>query len=1797
MKTRDVQTLLLAEVARVTGEPLEHVNVDQSLSEVGMDSVGYGAMAAFIEKRFGVTLGPERLFEFPSIALTAARIAELLEAKHANPLVDESVVSPAEAAADAAESDAGDIAIVGMAVKLPGANDLSAYWALIESGRSQISAFPEERLPPGQARAGYLCGGFVSDAAAFDASFFGISPREAVAMDPQQRWTLECAWHALEDAGYSAARINGTNTSVFVGASSFDYFELLLRSPVARTTHIGTGVSHAVLPNRLSQFFNLKGASEAIDTACSSGLVALWRGVEALRRGDTDLAIVAAVNLLGSPTPFQIFADAGMLSQTGECVPFASGAGGYVRGEGAACVLIKRLRDAQRDGDHIHAVVKGGAVRHSGRTNSLTAPNPDAQADVIVAALRDAAVDPLSIGYVEAHGTGTALGDPIEANGLQRAFARMHREFQREAVEPHFVLGSVKSQIGHLEACAGLAGLIKTVLVLSRGTLPASPYLEAVNPQIAMNGAPFAFSKTPQPWTPKTGFETRRAAVSSFGFGGVNAHMILEEAPHVKVEPIRRVSRVFCFSTKSASTLRTLAETWLSHLEALSFTAGGTETIYLRDLSFTLNQRRSELPHRLAVVASSRAELTNALRRWLNDAPSGFSGRADATVLERRLADAELGDAEAAVRNWLAECDLTSLSQWWVLGLDVPWTTLGHGLTSTEGTAARPVRGPGYPFVREAFWVKPPASEAALPAVRAVAATNSNPAYALFTLGWQKRSLIATTPPLGDGLVLLVSGPRGREVAALSQLPNCLVVDVTAPRTSTEPVHGLVDLTALDETTAPSAANSARKLERVREWIGPDLKRGRALDVIQITCGTQAVTGSAPYNLHGAAELGLYRNLWAEYRACRSKTIDVTTFDAALIASIVAAELTVHDGASEVAYHRGGRWVRDVQRVAVSNGECDSTGSDSNGEVALITGGTGGIGLQLAHELATRGARALLLSGRAELSLERQQTLAAIRDLGTIVEIYRGELTDAAALNACLSHFTEAHGALDFVYHLAGTVDRTTPAFFQKDARSLARVLTPKVDALTVLHGILEQTPPKRCFLFSSISSVAPTLSAGILDYASANRYLDTFTHYQHALGHRFYASVQWAAWRNTGLVQERRDAHTGRELEPATCFAALWRLRAAEELPPVVCVAAADEPALTPNALERPLRERAETRSPSQSAAPAALASPAADSAEFAQVLASVRSIVARQLEFDESKLDERASFDALGVDSIVLTDVVMHVERGLNVTVDPAELIARNSIYDVARYVCELRATSGAAPLTARGSEASASASTPASTAMPPSTAVSVPVEPTHAPAGATFKVAVIGMACRFPGAPTKERFWSNLVNGVDSVSEVPTSRWDAAALYTARHEAGRSISQWGGFVDGIEWVNPALFGMGPNEAADVDPLIRLFTEASLAAVSDSKYGDKGLGGQRVGVFVGSRASRYAERITQPGKQSVTGIGQNFIAAFTSHLLDLRGPSLVIDSACSSSLAAVHLACQSLMSGDSELAIAGGVDLLLDEKPYLYLSAAHALSPDGRCHTFDARANGFVPGEGAGAVLLKPLDRALADGDPIYAVIDGSAINNDGNTLGVTTPGVDGQADVIERAVKRAAVPSSSISYVETHGTGTLIGDPIELRALNRAFASDPPRECAIGSVKTNLGHLLSAAGIASFIKVALAVHHGTLPPTLHCERANPRFDFDKTPFTPLTDARTWEPAAGVRRAGISAFGFGKTNVHLIVSERPKAAAAPQTTERSHVVEPEKVYAWHPPVESPSGVASLLQLEEVVTLTHEGEAWAQES
>jgi acyl transferase domain-containing protein len=515
---------------------------------------------------------------------------------------------------------------------------------------------------------------------------------------------------------------------------------------------------------------------------------------------------------------------------------------------------------------------------------------------------------------------------------------------------------------------------------------------------------------------------------------------------------------------------------------------------------------------------------------------------------------------------------------------------------------------------------------------------------------------------------------------------------------------------------------------------------------------------------------------------------------------------------------------------------------------------------------------------------------------------------------------------------------------------------------------------------------------------------------------------------------------------------------------------------------------------------------------------------VFAATLAIPSAELDPDATFSDLGVESVLLGELLTKVEAGVGRPLEPTVLLDNPTLR---RLAVHLNATAPDAPGPVPADRVGAGA------------AVAGPVP--------DRRIAVIGMACRLPGAPDLRSFWELLRSGGSAVTEVPPGRWDVSRLYRPERATGRSISRWGGFVDGVEDFDPDYFGMSDDEAKNLDPAIRMTLEATAACLSDAGYVADEVRGRDVGIFMGARMSGYRRRIGLADAASGLGGDQNFIAARVAHQYDLRGPALVVDSACSSALVAVHLAIGSLLAGESPVALAGGVEVLLDEEPYLEFSHAGALSPDGRCATFARDANGFVPGEGCGVLLLKPLSAALRDGDRVHAVIESVAVGNDGRTMGLTTPNPAAQGQVVRAALARAGRRADEIGMVEAHGTATKIGDPIELRALTDVYRehSDRVGYCAIGSVKSNLGHLLSAAGVAGLVKLLLAIEHGEIPATLYCADPNPRFDFATSPFFPVTRARAWP--TGTRVGAVSAFGLGGTNAHLIAAACPSTAPSP--------------------------------------------------
>ncbi len=428
-------------------------------------------------------------------------------------------------------------------------------------------------------------------------------------------------------------------------------------------------------------------------------------------------------------------------------------------------------------------------------------------------------------------------------------------------------------------------------------------------------------------------------------------------------------------------------------------------------------------------------------------------------------------------------------------------------------------------------------------------------------------------------------------------------------------------------------------------------------------------------------------------------------------------------------------------------------------------------------------------------------------------------------------------------------------------------------------------------------------------------------------------------------------------------------------------------------------------------------------------------------------------------------------------------------------------------------------------------------------------TEPIAIIGMGCRFPGgADNPEIFWQMLRNGVDTVKEIPADRWDIDEYYDSDKDVpGKMYTRYGSFLDKVDEFDPLFFGISPREAASMDPHQRVFLEVSWEALEFAGVAADKLAGSQTGVFVGVSNSDYFRILfsdpEQIGTYSGTGTNNSVVSGRLSYLLGLHGPSMVVDSACSSALVALHLACQSLRTGESNMAITGGVGLMLAPGVNISFSKARMMTPEGHCKTFDAAADGYVRGEGCGVVVLKRLSDAQADGDTILAVIRSSAVNQDGHSNGLTAPNGLAQEAVIREALRKAKLDAADISYVEAHGTGTSLGDPIEVQALGNVLsegrAKDKPLK--IGSVKTNIGHLEATSGIAGLIKLVLSLQHQQIPPHLHLKKLSPHIPWENYPITIPTELTHWQAANDKRIAGLCAYGFSGTNAHVIVEEAP--------------------------------------------------------
>lgn len=1632
------------------------------------------------------------------------------------------------------------VAIIGMAGRLPGARTLEEYWANLRSGRDCVTRIPDDRTEPGWP-ADQMWGGFLDGVADFDPLLFAITPRDAELMDPQERLFLEVAWECLEDAGYTRARLrerHGSQVGVFVGAMHNEYPFFGVEQSLTGPSQ-DTGATLAGIANRVSFFLDLHGPSLSVDTMCSSSLTAIHLALQSLRRGEVKAAVVGAANLSLHPNKFVQQHRMRLAATDHRCRSFGAGGDGFVPAEAVLAVMLKPLAAAVEDGDRVHAVIAGSSVVHAGRTNGYLVPNPVAQGDMVAGAWRDAGFDPADIGYLEAHGAGTALGDPAEIAGLLHAL-------RSAGLAPGSVpIGSVKSCIGHAESAAGLAAMLKVVLQMRHGEFAPTLHAQQLNPEIDWDAVPFRVQSEHAPWERRDG-RPRRAGISSFGAGGTIAHAVLEEftAAPLRQEPEPGGQRhLMVVSGRDEQALQRVARRLCSALRALDQPISAERTLAqhplpsLADVAYTLQVGREPLRERLAIVAGSVAEAVRALDGYLG-------GDADAVL----RGSAGHRPAAGATRPWAPDADLDELARWWVTGGAVDW----------EAGGTRPphqiVDLPHYPFEPVRCWVH--AAQAGQSPPSAASAGSEVP---LYERGWARDGLIPGPRPLagrvlcvfsrhsepvaralraagGEGVVLICEGEVRAGLAGYVTASDASRL-VRQIRDDNAPVVGWIDIADLHGPAAEAGLWRAR-MAALQALVGRGA--GRDVRVLHVRSsapagpeGRHCMPGSAPDVISG-----IVRALAAEgtVAAARSLVLDMRAGAADQAAEQILGEWGMDSPYPEVCHRSGQRSRPALIPVEPPTRRFAASPTASY----VITGGTRGVGARIARWLVDSGARRLALIGRNALDEDQQAAVRGLRDAGAEVLVHTGSVADRAAIAAFFGRVRGELGPIGGVVHCAGHSDQPA-SFAAKDfaeGSAASVVLEPKVEGFEVLREVTTGDHPAFAVLFSSICAVAPSMARGVTAYAAANGYLESAALGGARFGDRPVQSVAWPQWSQSGRSAGADNVCAPLGIGTLTDEAGLGVL--AEVIARPGLRSAVPLPHAGIMDLDAVVSVPPAARATSGPAEPGAGDEPAVSPPPGARPAPGwLVEIFSEALHLPAGRLDQDADFNDLGVESIMLGELLRAIERQLARGLSPGLLLdypTLRSLTGALEAECGHDAVFG-----------SVAATVPAAASPVPSVAAAVPAAPSE-PVVRAGRVAIIGAACRFPDAPDLERFWDNLVRGHSAVHEVPRSRWDHEAYYRPWRQPGFSISKWGGFVDGIEDFDPDAFGMDEDEARALDPAIRLTLETTQACLADAGYRAEEFAGRSVGVFIGARMSRYSDRagVRADGLRS----DQNFITAYVAQHSDLRGPNMVVDSACSSSLVGLQLAMRSLRDGECEAAVAGGVEVLLDETDYIDLSAAGALSPSGRCATFDQSADGFVPGEGCGLVVLKPLEAALADGDRIRAVIDAIAVNNDGRTMGVTTPSREGQQRVVRRALTAAGSMPAEVGLLEAHGTGTLIGDPIELDALTQVFAPDGATVthpwCAIGSVKSNIGHLLSAAGIAGVLKAMLAIERGVIPATLWCEHPNPRYNFSRSPFFLNTSTRRWDTEPGRRVAGVSSFGLGGTNAHAVLSGLEEAARA---------------------------------------------------
>lgn len=1828
----NIKDEIIKMLSAILGLKEQDIEEEIDLRELGMESISLIDFSEAMAKKFKIDINASLLFEYTTIREITDFISKHFEPEEDSTIVQETenrsedLPKMTELSPDNSFSES-DIAIIGFSGHFPDSSDYREFWDNLVTHHEFIREIPKDRWDweslaqkekKTAGKTNVRWGAFLSDIAGFDASFFHISPKEAELMDPQQRIVLEDSWHALEGAGYKPLEVRGSKTGVFIGACSTDYGDMMIKNNLPLEAYTSTGSYLSIIPGRVSYFFDFHGPSLAVDTACSSSLTAIYQGVRALQAGDCNMALAGGINIMATPRYHLSFDNAGMLSPKGYCSTFDEGADGYARAEGSGIIVLKRLKDAIADKDTILSTIKGVGINHGGMANSLTAPNPLAQRELIKDVYKRAGITADTISYIETHGTGTPLGDPIEINSLQAAFAELKGDSKNRL--NYCGLGALKSNMGHGEPASGILGVIKVLLCMQNKTLPGNLHFNQMNKSINVENSPFYLLTENKEWVPLTddsGHELpRRAGVSSFGFGGANGHIIMEEYQK-KNREIKERREFFVLSGKTEKQLKLYAQRMLDFLnscqkplkkdmvsglqawlvnafseeininsKAMSLTDeflnigcdtiifqnvisrlrteldiilpleafiannsietlaqfisanftqevktffGGADVLLeqeeikdnwnypksLREITYTLQHGREDMEERLAFLADSFSTASSYLDAYLKEEekPGLFTGRVSVNYKRKSEAGIDISGIE----------DSLVLNSW-IQGEKINWNSIYSEIDRPELVLL-----PEYPFEHKNFWL--PVSNPVIPFHQTLEEVKKSELH-FYHSSFREAGLTKETQKDYELFNLIGDSEFWQEYALLPGGGKHLLFDSSVTQEMLENYfynryrgrQEVSKILLLEKEIAVTETDRwqqvLKRYQLLSKAISSSFRNKVSIYVITVT---KSRTANAAY--------AFFKSLESVLSNVTFNTVMIMPDTATDINLTIKNELENSKTGQDIRYEHNKRFVRELQAYTKTEEKYRSFGS---GKTYLITGGLGGIGKILARYLVKEYKANLILTGRSSLNSEKQYLIKELEgDSGKILYLPWDVTTNLDS--ADLDRIHNTFGAVNGIIHCAGFLSRDN--ILVQSQEDMFQTLQVKIKGAVELAKSFRNEPLDFFVLFSSIS--ADLGDFGQCSYAMANALLNNCVDYIHSvrgegMNQTKAISIHWPLWENGGMhIDQGGEAlylksSKMKYLEDALGMEAFETIltHGADS----ILVLAGDKKELD-NSLgvsNEILVQMEESEIIME------------NFRDDTKVLEEIKRIASDILKLKKEELQEDAPLSEFGFDSILLKQFAADINDRFTINIMPSVFFANSTLKALAGYLSEkekVRIEEKAGCKENQYKE-------------PDSQGESDSDQREE-------DIAIIGMSFQLPKAVTPEEFWGNLINQKEVITEIPKERWNFEDNYGDLNTSESTTnSKWGGFIEGIDQFDPGFFRMTPKESELTDPQQRLLLETVWRLFEDAGYQGSVLKGRDIGVFIGAQTNEYRDLVKEAGHTSGQATVGNALAMLSnriSYFFDFHGISQTVETACSSSLVAIHNAVRALLNKEISMAVVGGVNLSVTEESYITAARLGILSSDGRCKTFDKSANGYVKGEGVIAILLKPFKEAVKDGDNIHAVIKGVGVNHGGTASSITAPNSNAQAQLLKNTYKNANINTATISYIETHGTGTELGDPVEIEGLKLAF-SEIQKEygeesacgyCGLSSVKTNIGHLEPAAGLAGLIKIILSMKHKTFPGIMNFKELNSYIHLENTPFYIVKENREWTRLKEKngneipRRAGISSFGFGGTNAHLIVEE----------------------------------------------------------